>query len=294
METKYGFTLFKTPEEFKTWLDKQYLHRTINFVQIHHTATRISSFNGKNHFEEQKSMQDYHVKTNGWSDIAQQFTIFPDGSIMTGRSLDTIPAGIYGKNTGGICIENLGWYDKGYDEMPAAMKDAIPKYVKVILDKFKLTPSKASIVYHCWYDSKGTYLMDYVPGKSCKTCPGTNFYGGNTMSAFEKNFLPLVKAYNSSNTQKTTTNKKTTNTTKKKYTGVIPTALVVKGCRGTTVKRVQEFLRWYGFKLEADGIYGNITASAVTEFQKKVGFTGKDVDGKWGPKTASKAKTVTK
>lgn len=33
----------------------------------------------------------------------------------------------------------------------------------------------------------------YIAGKSAKTCPGTNFFGGNTREAFEKNLLPLLE-----------------------------------------------------------------------------------------------------
>lgn len=137
-------------------------------------------------------MKSFHLG-RGFSDIAQQFTIFPDGSIVTGRSLNTNPAGITGANTGAICIENYGWFDKDYDVMPQAQKNAIIKYVAVLCRHFKLTPSANTIVYHCWYNSKGKKLNDYVAGKSCKTCPGTNFFGGNTFSAYITNFLPLIQ-----------------------------------------------------------------------------------------------------
>ncbi len=148
-------------------------------------------------------MKSFHIG-RGFSNIAQQFTIFPDGSIVTGRSLNTNPAGITGANTGAICIENYGWFDKNYDTMPQIQKDAIIKYVAILCKHFKLTPSANTIVYHCWYNSKGKKLNDYVAGKSCKTCPGTNFFGGNTFNAYITNFLPLVtKEVN--NVGKTTT-----------------------------------------------------------------------------------------
>ena len=58
--------------------------------------------NGSNHAALQSGMKSYYVKSRGFSDIAQHFTIFPDGKIMTGRSLDRAAAGIIGCNTGGI------------------------------------------------------------------------------------------------------------------------------------------------------------------------------------------------
>lgn len=192
MKTQNGFTKLDTPEEFENWLKIQKVTRKIKLIQIHHTATRLSTFKDNNHFALQKSMKDFH-KGRGFSDIAQQFTIFPDGSIVTGRSLNINPAGITGANTGAICIENYGWFDKNYDIMPQVQKDSIIKYVAILCKHFKLTPSANTIVYHCWYNSKGKKLNDYVAGKSCKTCPGTNFFGGNTFNAYVTNFLPLVK-----------------------------------------------------------------------------------------------------
>lgn len=203
MKTQNGFTKLETPEEFENWLKTQETTRKIKLIQIHHTATRLSTFKNNNHFSLQQSMKSFHIG-RGFSNIAQQFTIFPDGSIVTGRSLNTNPAGITGANTGAICIENYGWFDKNYDTMPQIQKDAIIKYVAILCKHFKLTPSANTIVYHCWYNSKGKKLNDYVAGKSCKTCPGTNFFGGNTFNAYITNFLPLVtKEVN--NVGKTTT-----------------------------------------------------------------------------------------
>ena len=203
MKTQNGFTKLETPEEFENWLKTQKTTRKIKLIQIHHTATRLSTFKNNNHFSLQQSMKSFHIG-RGFSNIAQQFTIFPDGSIVTGRSLNTNPAGITGANTGAICIENYGWFDKNYDTMPQIQKDAIIKYVAILCKHFKLTPSANTIVYHCWYNSKGKKLNDYVAGKSCKTCPGTNFFGGNTFNAYITNFLPLVtKEVN--NVGKTTT-----------------------------------------------------------------------------------------
>lgn len=197
MQIQNGFTKMDTPDEFESWLKNQKVSRQIKLIQIHHTATRLSTFKSNNHFALQQSMKNFHIKNNSFADIAQQFTIFPDGTIMTGRSLNTNPAGITGANTGAICIENYGWFDKNYDVMTPVQKDAIIKYVAILCKHFKLTPSTNTIVYHCWYTSKGQKLNDYVAGKSCKTCPGTNFFGGNTLSAYMTNFLPLIqKEYN--------------------------------------------------------------------------------------------------
>lgn len=44
-------------------------------------------------------------------------------------------------------------------------------------------------------------MGDYDPSKSVKTCPGTNFFGGNTRGAFEKNLLPLIENYGKEKTK---------------------------------------------------------------------------------------------
>ena len=44
---------------------------------------------------------------------------------MICRSLNTIPAGIKGANTYGVCIENIGNFDKGKDTMTPAQRNSI-------------------------------------------------------------------------------------------------------------------------------------------------------------------------
>ena len=184
-----------TVEKFKSYISGCKITRKISKVQLHHTySPSYKNFDGSNHLKLQEGMKNYHVKTNCWSDIAQHFTIFPDGKIMTGRSLNVSPAGIYGANTGAICIECIGNFDKGGDTMTDAQKNAIVAVVKMLADNFKLDVSK-DVVYHAWYTSTGTALGDYIKGKSSKTCPGTNFFGGNTLSAYRSNLQPLIEKY---------------------------------------------------------------------------------------------------
>ena len=179
--------------EFKAYLDGLKITRTIKVVQLHHTySPAYKNFNGNNHIVLQNSMRDYHVKTRKFADIAQTFTIFPDGKICTGRDINTAPAGIYGANSTGICIECLGNFDKGGDVMSDAQKTAIVGVTKMLLDKFGLN-AKTGVTYHAWWTNGGTSLGTYTKGKSAKTCPGTNFFGGNTREAYEKELLGLIE-----------------------------------------------------------------------------------------------------
>lgn len=61
------------------------------------------------------------------------------------------------------------------------------------------------------------------------------------------------------------------------------------GDEGEQVKRVQNFLIKRGYTLEADGIYGKKTASAVKKFQKRYGL---EADGLFGKETLKKATSI--
>ncbi len=177
--------------EFSLWLDSEKVTRGIKYIQLHHTFSPSYKHFKNNHIELHENMKSYHVKTNGWADIAQNITIFPDGKIIVGRPLNKAPAGIYGANKNGICIECVGNFDS-CDEMTSSQKEAIIGTIKALLNKFNLTAEKA-VTYHAWWSAKGKNLGDYVKGKSVKSCPGACFFGGNKRADFEKNLLPLLK-----------------------------------------------------------------------------------------------------
>lgn len=181
-----------TVVEFESWIASQRVTRGIRLVQLHHTwSPAYAQFNG-NHFALQGSMKSYHLSI-GYADIAQNLTIFPDGQVMTGRSLNTAPAGCVGANTNGICIENVGNFDVGGDTMTNAQKTAIVRVTAALLKKFGLRP-ESGVTYHAWWTEGGTSLGTYIAGKSCKTCPGTAFFGGNTRASYDKCLKPLLLA----------------------------------------------------------------------------------------------------
>lgn len=191
MKTNQGFILMG-PGEFISWLENQQVNRIINVIQNHHTySPSYKHFNGTNHFERLAAMRDYHVSENGWKDIAQNFTTFPDGTIGTGRHIQVIPAGIKGKNAHGICIEHLGNFDAGNDSMTSAQKETIILINAALCKKFGLKPSIDTIVYHHWFDLVTGELVG--GGINTKSCPGTDFFGGNTIDDAKQNFIPLIE-----------------------------------------------------------------------------------------------------
>lgn len=191
MKKKFGFTLL-TPTEFETWITQQNVARTILYVQEHHTwSPNYQHFTGKNHFELQKGMQNFHKNTNGWMDIGQHFSIFPDGMIVTGRNLELSPACIRGFNANAICIENIGNFDEGNDLMTGEHHEAILRVTAALCKWYRIPVNSDRVVYHHWFDLD-TGARTNGSGKT-KSCPGTAFFGGNSVSDAEHNFLPLVQ-----------------------------------------------------------------------------------------------------
>lgn len=192
METQSGFKKM-TVQEFENYIANLKMARTILFIQEHHTyIPSYIHFKGNNHFDLQKGMKNTHVNINGWADIGQHFTIFPDGNILTGRSIEKSPACITGNNANAVCIENLGNFDKGADEMTDEQRKAIVSVTAALCKKFNFIPDTNRIVYHHWFDLSTGARNNGT--KNNKSCPGTNFFGGNSVDDYKNNFIPLVSA----------------------------------------------------------------------------------------------------
>lgn len=195
MQTQFGFTSM-TADEFAGWIAATSVTRSIRTIQQHHTwAPNYSHFDGTNHFALQRNMKNHHVANNGWSDIGQHFTIFPDGTVMTGRPLNKAPACIYGNNSGAVCIESLGDFDAGRDQMTDSQRTAIIGVTRALLTRFSGIPlDDTGIVYHHWFNLS-TGARNNGTGNN-KSCPGTAFFGGNKVADFQTGFLPLLTGAN--------------------------------------------------------------------------------------------------
>lgn len=192
METKFGFSKM-TLSEFETWIKNLRVSRTVLKIQQHHTYTpSYIHFTGNNHFVRQKAMKNHHVSNNGWKDIGQHFTVFPDGSILTGRSMEDSPACIYGQNANSVCIENFGDFEKGKDLMNNKQKLSVVKVTALLCQKFNIPVSTDFIIYHHWFDLNSGVRNNGT--RNNKSCPGTNFFGGNKVADCQKNFIPLVNS----------------------------------------------------------------------------------------------------
>ncbi len=192
MRTEDGFILLADADEFGAYLASAQVGRPIRRIQNHHTyIPGYAHFTGSNHFSLLRAMKRDHVVNRKWSDIGQSLTTFPDGTIAVCRPLAQVPAAIKGANTGAIAVEHVGWFDAGQDTMTDAHKAIIVRSNAALCHRFQLTPSVDSIVYHHWYDLNTGKRTDGTG--TTKSCPGTAFFGGNSVAAAEANFLPLVR-----------------------------------------------------------------------------------------------------
>lgn len=149
-------------------------------LHIHHTWKPVGSqFNGSNHIAMNESMRNYHMKTNGWDDIAQHLTLFPDGKFCTGRPLHKTPISIKGWNTKNnpLAVEMVGNFDApngsvkdgggktltaqynslGYDKLEGKQRASIVELVAYFLQNY----GEDSIIFHRDNPTAG------------KTCPGS-------------------------------------------------------------------------------------------------------------------------
>ncbi len=248
MEEKLGF-LKMTTAEFSKWIKKKKVGRTVIYIQEHHTyIPNYTHFDNGNHFEMQQNMKRYHVHHNGWSDIGQHLTIFPDGSILTGRSMERSPACIFANNAHAICIESVGNFDKNGDVMTKEQKQAIIEVTATLCAKFDIPINIERIVYHHWFSLATGTRNDGT--RNNKSCPGTNFFGGNKTENAKQNFIPKVKkAYLELKTESNAV-------TVKKYVIITATRLRVRKGPGTSNLRATDrdslilgaILRVYGEK----------------------------------------------
>ena len=194
MKKGYGFTEFETIQEFANYMNNLKVTRKITKLQVHHMyLPDYSCWAKDNALRRQYNTKSFHINNNKWDDIAQQLSIFPNGHIVTGRSFNKTPIGIKGWNTGAVCIEIYGNFD--IDIMTEAQANSVIACYAILAHKFNISINSTNIKPHCWFTAGGAYIGDYNKRRSCKTCPGLKFFGGNSKFSMEKNFYPKIKAY---------------------------------------------------------------------------------------------------
>ena len=80
----------------------------VKFLIVHHTAGSNTSSDWA---ATVRSIWDYHVNNNGWSDIGYNFLLDKDGNVYQGRADDTQGAHFSGVNSGTSGISLMGHYN---------------------------------------------------------------------------------------------------------------------------------------------------------------------------------------
>lgn len=192
MKTYNGFILMNRAE-FRDWILAKNVNRRVTMIHNHHTYIPDYSNFDDNHFNLVIAMKNYHMNIRRWADIGQQITTFPDGKIIVGtRSLEVGPACIRHNNDSAICIEHVGNFDVGGDKMTKEHKETVIFVNAMLHLKFVLEVNDTYNVYHHWFDLRTGERKNGDGGVS-KSCPGTNFFGGNKVADAKKKFLPLVR-----------------------------------------------------------------------------------------------------
>ena len=75
---------------------------------MHHTAGSNTSSDWA---ATVRSIWNYHVNTNGWSDIGYNFLLDKEGNVYEGRADDTMGAHFSGRNSGTSGISLMGHYN---------------------------------------------------------------------------------------------------------------------------------------------------------------------------------------
>lgn len=222
-------------------------------VIVHHTASsNTTNYSQSWAYQLSRSIQNYHMDSNGWIDAGQQFTISRGGYIMEGRhrSIEALDSGtkhVVGAHVGGynnyaIGIENEGTYITA--SPTTALWNSLVNTVAYMCSQYAIAPSR--IFGHRDYNNT--------------QCPGDRLYS----------MLPQLRdevaaKLGSSNPPDPVT-----------------WPLVRQGDSGAVVQTVQHLLRQAGATIVADGAFGPATDSAVRAFQSAHGLT---VDGLVGSQT---------
>lgn len=264
MKKLNGFTQLESIKEISDYIDDLVITREVNRLQVHHMdlpnydcwTQDKKRWGDLAALKRTLSLNEYGKLTwgSGAYDghghyIAQHFNVFPDGTVTTGRHIDSTPIGIKGWNTSAICVEIYGDFDKGQDKMTSAQKEAVSCIYYKFTIKLKLDFTSKYIRPHAWFTSGGTNLGTYDPVKSRKTCPGTNFFGlGNTKEAFDK-FYSILKNYDFKGEIAPVSN--SADNTLADYSVITKTSLNIRTGPSTSYSKVGTYSKGLGVKLIA-------------------------------------------
>ena len=246
------------------------------------------------------SAEDIHRwhLNNGWSGAGYHFLVRKDGTIYRLRPEDKVGAHAYGSNYNsiGVCFE--GNYME--EDMPEVQKQAGKELVAYLKNKYKISTvqkHKDVCATSCPGDkfpfdeiAKSDTSNEIIPQPQENVQKGNvaeiqatlndryglniavdNIYGNETRKALVKGLqTELNKQYHRGLAVDGIFGANT-------YNACIN---VRKGAEGNITYLIQAMLVCHSFDIDADGIFGPATESAVREFQKRNGLSQDGIVGK--------------
>ena len=270
--------IIETNLQFKEMETRKSTQRII----LHHAAAQNCSA---------EDIHRWHLN-NGWSGAGYHFLVRKDGKVYRLRPEDKVGAHAYGSNNNslGICFE--GNYME--EDMPEAQKEAGKELVAYLKNKYKISTvqkHKDVCVTSCPGDK---FPFDQIANETGESKPSKekgkiatiqtslnekyglnisidNIYGNETKKALVKGLqTELNKQFGS---RLSVDGIFGTNT----YNACIN---VRRGAGGNITWVIQSMLICKLFNINADGIFGSATESAVREFQKRNGLSQDGIVGK--------------
>lgn len=121
-----------------------------------------------------RSVQNFHMNSNGWSDIGYNFLIDPNGVIYEGRAGGDSAIGAHfcgrNRNTMGVCM--LGNYSSATPKV--ATQNALKDLLAWKAVKENINPSGSA--YHYSINGSLRTISGHRDGGGCSACPGDGGY----------------------------------------------------------------------------------------------------------------------
>ena len=157
-----------------------YAYQTADHLGMHHSASTSdgSADTWSKCAAAVRGIQDYHMYTNGWTDIGYNYVVCQTGHVFQGREDGNDGSDVVGAhdsaNYGSVGVDGLGYFHSPYNQVPTqSMLDGFAELFAWIADRRGIDPSGAS--YYSGYG--GT--VDNVYGHRdvyATACPGDNLY----------------------------------------------------------------------------------------------------------------------
>ncbi|WP_298180692.1 N-acetylmuramoyl-L-alanine amidase [Saccharomonospora sp.] len=207
------------------------------YIVVHHTVEpgNTDDYSLERAFAISRSIQNFHMDSNGWIDTGQQFTISRGGYITEGRhrSLEALTGGVQhvmganvaNHNSEVIGIENEGLYMEV--DVPQALWDSLVSLVAYMASQYNISPEL--IRGHRDFNSTA--------------CPGDVLYAR----------LPELR-------------QDVADRLGVSFREPAPTPLLRPGDTGEKVLTAQQRLRAHGYDVPTDGVFGDTTRDAVAAF----------------------------